>query len=128
MYIKISRTAVLEISLFFRLSILPFAELPQYHIKDDMVRKETGIVDAVEQMERRTVYIYVEHRILCKKIVLQRCDADILYITRFDQLEAILEVLRLPANGKDQQDFPVCQLFNAIHQFPFIFQNHRPLV
>src|SRR5699024_6514937 len=107
MYIKISRTAVLEISLFLRLSILPFAELPQYHIEDDMIRKETGIVDAVEQMERRTVYIYVEHRILCKKIVLQRCDADILYIPRFYHLDDILEVFRLPGKSNDQQDFPV---------------------
>src|SRR5699024_6282860 len=96
MYIKLSRTAVLQISLFFRLSILPFAALPQYHIEDDRIKKETGIDDAVEQMERRTVSIYVEHRILCKQIVLQRCDADILYIPRFDQLDDILEVFRLP--------------------------------
>src|SRR5699024_12407003 len=108
MYIKISRTAVLEISLFLRLSILPFAELTQYHIEDDMIRKETGIVDAVEQMERRTVYIYVEHRILCKEIVLQRCDADILYIHRFDQLDAIIVVFYLPVSRNDQQDFTVC--------------------
>src|SRR5699024_775677 len=128
MYIKISRTAVLEISLFLRLSILPYAELPQYHIEEDMIRKATGIVDAVEQMERHTVYIYVEHRSLCKKIVRQRCDADILYIPRFYQLDDIPEVYRLAGKQDDQQDFPVCQLFNAIHQFPFIFQNHRPLV